>query len=372
MIETHSIAAGMLCLSMVVAATAAEPGPYEREAREVTDYIRNTYHDPKSGVYLRSLTERKPDYVWGQSVMLETLVAAARVDPAAYRSILDGYVKALDGYWDAKARISAYEPALTQGNGNDKYYDDNAWLVLSLLEACETNHDPSYLKRADETLRFVLSGWDDQLGGGIWWHQNHKDGTKNTCANAPAAVGCLRLARLRDGKEAAELIDRARRIVAWTRSNLQDNDGLFDDRKVVATGEIKRGKLTYNTALMIRAMLGLYRATGEKPFLDEAVRVAKAGDRLLDAKTGAYRDVPKYSHFMVEADLETFRATNDTHFLNRAKKNAEVLYDRWKEKRPADMISNAAVARVLWLLAETETEAGRTFWRRADLAGPLP
>jgi hypothetical protein len=33
------------------------------------------------------------------------------------------------------------------------------------------------------------------------------------------------------------------------------------------------------------------------------------------------------------------------------------------------MISNAAIARVLWLMAETETDAGRAFWRGADRIG---
>ena len=32
------------------------------------------------------------------------------------------------------------------------------------------------------------------------------------------------------------------------------------------------------------------------------------------------------------------------------------------------MISNAAIARELWLMAETETDAGRAFWRDSDQA----
>ena len=42
------------------------------------------------------------------------------------------------------------------------------------------------------------------------------------------------------------------------------------------------------------------------------------------------------------------------------------FYDRWKANPPSDLISNAAIARELWLMAETETEAGRAFWQRAD------
>ena len=348
---------------------ADEPSPYTAKAKAVTKHIQTTFYDPKSGVYLKSLTIQKPDYVWLQSVMFANLVAAARNDPKTYRPVLEKYFAALDGYWDAKVKIPGYEAAPTRGNGHDKYYDDNAWLVITFLEAYETNRNPRYLVRADQTLKFVLSGWDDEGGGGIWWHQLHKDGTKNACANAPAAVGCLRLAKFREGPAAAALVDQARKIVEWTESKLQAEDGLFDDRIVVASGEVKHGKLTYNSALMLRAILGLYRATGKKEYLEQAQRIAKAADWFLDRQTGVYRDAVRYAHFMVEADLELYRTTGEDYLLKRAQKNADAFYDRWKAQPPDDMISNAAIARVLWLMAETETDAGRAFWQQADRAG---
>jgi hypothetical protein len=360
------LSVAVFLLILAGAARAAEPNQYAAHAHEVTEHIQKTFFDPQSGVYFKSLTIRKPDYVWLQSVMFSNLVAAARSDPAAYGPRLQKYFKALDGYWDAKVKIPGYEAAPTRGNGNDKYYDDNAWLVITFLEAYETNHNPRYLKRADETLQFVLSGWDEEAGGGIWWHQRHKAGTKNACSNGPAAVGCLRLAKYREGDAAAALVGEARKIVRWTMGALQADDGLFDDRIMVASGEVKRGKLTYNSALMLRAQLGLYRATGKKEYLEQAQRVAKAADWFLDGKTGDYRDPVRYGHFMIEADLELYRTTKEEYLLKRAKKNVDAYYENWKAKPPDDMISNAAIARVLWLMAETETDAGRAFWQRAD------
>jgi rhamnogalacturonyl hydrolase YesR len=358
----------LLVLSFSGVTQAAEPSLYAQHAREVTEHIQKDFFDPQSGVYFKSMTVRKPDYVWLQGVMFSNLVAAARSEPEAYGPLLQKYFTALDAYWDPKVKIPGYEAAPTRGNGNDKYYDDNAWLVIAFLEAYETNRDPRYVARADETLRFVLSGWDEEIGGGIWWHQGHKDGTKNACSNGPSAVGCLRLAKFRQG-DAASLIDQARKIVDWTVGALQANDGLFDDRKVVASGEIKRGKLTYNSALMLRAMLGLYRATGDKEYLEQAQRIAKAANWFLDQKTGVYRDAVRYSHFMIEADLELYRTTKEEYLLARAKKNVDALYEKWQAKPPEDLISNAAIGRVLWLMSETETNAGRAFWQSADKAG---
>jgi uncharacterized protein YyaL (SSP411 family) len=364
---SKALSAAVLVLSLAGATRASGPSEYAQHAREVTEHLRKEFFDPQSGVYFKSVTVRKPDYVWLQSVMFSNLVAAARSEPATYGPILQKYFTALDAYWDSKVKIPGYEAAPTRGNGNDKYYDDNEWLVITFLEAYETDRDSRYLTRADETLKFVLSGWDEESGGGIWWHQGHKDGTKNACANGPAAVGCLRLARFREG-DAGALVDQAQRIVAWTVGALQAEDGLFDDRKVVATGEVKRGKLTYNSALMLRALLGLYRTTGKKEYLEQAQRIGKAADWFLDGKTGVYRDAVRYAHFMVEADLELYRTTKEEYLLNRAKKNVDAFYEYWKAKPPADMISNAAIARVLWLMSETETDTGRAFWQRADKA----
>ncbi|MEX0938997.1 MAG: glycoside hydrolase family 76 protein [Pirellulales bacterium] len=335
-------------------------------ASEVTAHIQQTFYSPRSGFYRFSVDERRPAYMWGCGIMFSTLAGAARHEPDQYRPLLGQYFAALDRYWDDAVDIPGYEPLPTRGGGNDKYYDDNAWMVLTFLEAYEMTGEDRYLNRADETLKFVLSGEDDRLGGGIWWHEEHKDGTKNTCSCAPAAIGCLRLANFREGDEAQALIDRAERLVDWTVENLQTPEGLFDDRIVVETGEVKRGTLTYNSGLMIRAMLGLYRAKGDPARLEEAKRIAAACNRLVRRRTGVYRDPPRWSHLLVEADLELYRTTKEPYLLARAKANAEYVYDRWKNNPPDDLMANASVTRMLWLLADTETEVGREFWERSD------
>ncbi len=349
-------------------AAVPDPGLYGKRAREVMADIQKTFWNARTGLYAKSATDTHPDFLWGNGVAFSALVAAARLEPGHYRPIMEKNFDALDGYWDTKSKVPGYEPGQTSGNGHDKYYDDNAWMVITFLEAYDLTHRAHYLKRAGETLDFVLSGWDDEGGGGIWWHETHKGGGKNTCVNAPAAVGCLRLARLRDPRAAAPLIEKAQAIIAWTASNLQDPSGLFWDNKVIATGEVNRGQLTYNTGLMIRAFLGQYRATGKKEPLEEARRIARAGDRLLKKDTGVYRDHVKWAHLMVEADIELYRTTREDYLLQRARKNADAYYETWQTNRPTDLISATSIARVLWLMADMESDVGRAFWQASDKA----
>jgi hypothetical protein len=345
---------------------SAPAGQYDPQAREVTAYLQKTFWDDAKGLYIRTASERAPDYIWRQAAAFSVLVAAARHEPQTYTPILRRHFKSMDSYWDTKVKIPGYEPAPTRGNGNDKYYDDNAWLVITFLEAYQLTNDRAFLTRARDTARFVASGSDEQQGGGIWWHQTHKDNSKNTCVSGPAAVGYLRLAHLGAANEAQTWITAAVKAVEWTNQKLQASDGLFDDRIIVATGEVKKGKLTYNSALMLRANLGLYRATGKPEYLTEAKRIGKAADWFLDTKTGVYRDPLKWSQFMAEADIDLYRATGNEVFLQRARNNVDAWYAAWKKEPSPEMMHNAGVARVLWLLADLETDRGRAFWKAAD------
>lgn len=341
---------------------------YGDKAREVMAYFQKTFFDSSRGIYMKSPTDRTPDYIWRQAAAFSALVGAARHEPRTYGPVMNRAFHGLEVYWDSKAPIPAYEPAPTKGNGHDKYYDDNAWVVITFAEAYQLTGDRAYLNRARETARFVASGWDDQLGGGIWWHELHKDGSKNTCSNGPAAVGYLYLARLTPPPESKKWLTAAEKDVDWTCEKLQADDGLFEDHIIVATGEVKRGKLTYNSALMLRACLGLYRQTGKPEYLENAKRIGKAADWFLNKKTGVYRDPLKFSQFMVEADLDLYRTTGEPYLLNRAKTNADAYYAMWKQKPPTDMMSNAGIARILWLLTDMETDKGRAFWQAADKA----
>lgn len=356
--------AAIFSLSTCLAALP-ENGSYQAKAAEVTAHIQKNFWLKKRDLYSIDAGNKEPDHLWGAGVMFSALVGAARHDPH-YKPVMRKFFQGLDAYWDDKVKIPGYEPSPTSGNGNDKYYDDNAWMVITYLEAYELTGESRYLKRAGETLDFVMSGWDDEAGGGIWWHERHMDGSKNTCSNAPAAVGCFRISKFLPAPAAKKRIEEGGKIVKWTTANLRAANGLFADNIKVATGKINRGQLTYNSALMLRAYLCLFSLTGQDVYLNEAVQMGKAADALLGSKTGAYRDSIKWSHLMVEADLELYRQTKDESLLQRAKTNCDVHYAAWKAEPFRSLIDSASLARELWLLADTETDAGRKFWEKSD------
>src|SRR5437763_1261379 len=188
--------AGALCvlaaITLVALPVRASPadGGYRSRAEELSAYIRHAFWDSKACLYRPA---EPPDakalpfeMMWGNGIQLSVLARAARRDPGAYRPVLETFFKGLDRYWEAGAAIPGYTAYLVSPGSDDRYYDDNAWVALALVEAYCVTRDARYLDRADAALRFVLSGWDEKLGGGIYWRVDRK--SKNSCSNAPAAV----------------------------------------------------------------------------------------------------------------------------------------------------------------------------------------
>jgi uncharacterized protein YyaL (SSP411 family) len=351
------------------------PAAYRRHAAATMDFIQTNLWDASAHRYHPAFP-RDPkslpwDFMWGNGVTFSALVGGLRYDPAKYRPLMDAFFDGLQGYWDKDAPIPGYDAYLSSPTGDDKYYDDNAWMVLTFAEAYTLTRDRRYLDRAVETMRYVLSGWDEQLGGGIYWKQDHK--SKNTCSNGPSATAALALAgHLNRG----HYVDWARRIVLWTNKTLQAPDGTFWDNCAL-DGRVEKTRWTYNTALMLRANLGLYRVMKDKAYLEEAKRQARASEvAFVNPKTGAFKDDALFSHLLVEAFLDLYAETKEAYLLNRARANAAFVtknlfdpkdggyWSKWDivpERREdrKKLIANASVARLFWLMAPYPDETGK-------------
>ncbi len=354
--------------------------PYYDYAEATMDFIQRFLWDAKAHRYHPSYP-MKPgalpfDFMWGNGVAFSALVGGTRLNPRKYRSIMDAFFGGLEAHWDKDAPIPAYDAYFASPTGDDKYYDDNAWMVITFAEAHELTGEVRYRLRAAAALRYVLSGWDDRLGGGIYWRQDRTG--KNTCACAPAATGVLALAV--PGSE-KYYVDWARRIVAWTTKTLKAPNGLFWDN-IKLDGTIGKAQWTYNTALMLRANLGLYRVSKDEAYLQEAKQLAQASEKyLVNPQTNAFKDDALFSHLLVEAFLDLYKTTGEPYLLNRARANGDFawkqlrdskdggFWEKWqivpnRQEERKGLIANAATARLFWLLAATPETDKRSVAKR--------
>ncbi len=294
----------LVCLLAMTDSQQPTPAQFAQWGRETLEMIRRDFYLPERKLYGEEIVPGQPPrqvaFTWGVGVMLSALSAAAKADPK-YRPWLREYADAVQSYWNPNPPTPGFD-VLPWSHGVDRYYDDNAWMVMALVETSEALRDPKYLRRAEAALAYSLSGWDDKLGGGIYWRESDK-ASKNTCSNGPTAAACLAVyAHDKDSK----YLRWAERIYDWTREHLQDpTDQLFWDAETL-DGHIGKTKWTYNTALMIRAGFELGKVTGQRHYLAEVDAMADSSTRRwVDPATGAIKDDLKFAHLLLESWLRT-------------------------------------------------------------------
>lgn len=301
-----------------------------------------------------------PSTAWAAGVQLSALNAAAMLDKAWVKRAND-YAVALDKYRgiDKISGLISYQP-FPGPNGGDIYYDDNQWLVIGFVDTFKLTGDREHLRRAVDAYNFSASGESDVLGGGIFWRADEKT-SKNTCSNAPAAVAAL---YLYDVTKERKYLDDAKRLRDWTTQNLQDKDGLFFDN-IQLDKKIGDMKWTYNSALMIRANVGLYEVTKEQRYLDEAIRIADSSEKKWFRESdGAMTDESAFAHLMCEALLDLDRVAprpervakidRALKFLQKLNRNGAYphRFDGWKpNERSTQLLTQASVARAFLFAA---------------------
>jgi predicted alpha-1,6-mannanase (GH76 family) len=164
------------------------------------------------------------------------------------------------------------------------------WMALAWLRAYQVTKEEKYKQTVMELWQDILSGWDEQEGGGIAWKKSQLD-YKNTPANAPAAILAARLYQ-EFGKESD--LQWAKRIFEWEKKNLVDPESgiVWDGKNRQGDQQIdKDWQFTYCQGVYIGAGLELFRITKDKAYLEDADRTVHAvKQKLIDPVKGTLKD----------------------------------------------------------------------------------
>jgi predicted alpha-1,6-mannanase (GH76 family) len=264
------------------------------------DAIQRDFHLPDFGLYLERAPLQNEDrafsFLWPYSALLSGINALAGVSPQ-HEDARDTAFENLEQYWDEHSDPPGYDSYVVEFGGGDKFYDDNEWLGIDFVHAYRQTGNSAYLDKARIVWKFVISGWTDEFGGGIYWKQ-HDLNTKNTCSNAPAAVMAL---MLHEETGDQTYLDWAIRIMEWVDQLKDPASGVYRDN-IDAQGNIEPTTWTYNTGTPIHANALLYRATQDETYLTEARELAAAS----------------LEHFAPETTIDgaTVRVFPDTPWFN--------------------------------------------------------
>lgn len=285
----------------------------------------------------------KPDgppasYLWPASAFFSGVneMYKATGDKEYLKLIEKQVIPGLEQYHDDTRLPPGYQSGIVSRGQSDRYYDDDIWLGIDFCELYRTTGKKDYLERALDTWKFVFSGLDDSLGGGIYWCEQKRT-TKNTCSNAPAAVFALKLFAATGD---SSLFRHGKNIYKWTQVNLRDpEDHLYNDN-IDLFGKVDRRKYTYNSGQMLQASVMLYKLTGEKSYLDEAGIIAKnvishfTEDYEYDGKTiKLFKNTGNwFNYILLRGYIELYSVDNDPVYLNIFRDNMDQVWDYARNK----------------------------------------
>lgn len=254
-------------------------------AKEIFDLI-NQYYKLSNGLYKENNPSQSGDrtysYLWPFVGLVSGAATLARIGyNVDFTSLSDNY----QSYYLSGANgnsIGGYGSS-TNGTtgGGTRFYDDNAIVGISLMEAYNITGQQRFLDRASLIVTFLKSGVDNLLGGAMWWNEDEKniagDGNSNkpTCANGYATLFLLEYYAVCPDTEKASILSFAKSEYAWLKSNLLDPGDKCYWNDVNTAGVVNKTKWTYNTGVMIQNGVRLYNITGDQTYLNDAVASAQ-------------------------------------------------------------------------------------------------
>ena len=164
------------------------------------------------------------------------------------------------------------------------FVDDMEWIVLAQLRMYESTGDEKYFAKARQMYNdWIWTNWgpegEEPWNGGITW-KTDVEKTKNACSNGPGALVAARIYSMYDkisepgSKNKKAYFEEAVKIYSWLRDTLYDpTEGKVYDN-MDKNGGINKAIYTYNQGTFIGAAHELYKITGEKHYLEDAIKAS--------------------------------------------------------------------------------------------------
>jgi hypothetical protein len=359
-------------------------------ARAARAYVAmQRWLDPRTGLYRRDGRLHLPGsaaHLWPFSrALVATLdlagIGDGLIDGIDLNAAVEARLGALERYWDPEREPPAYSSDLRGSRlGGDRYYDDNAWVGLALIQLERMRPGSGYLDRAAELFSFAQGGWafeHEPHPGGVYWVEQSrglglKNHDRNTVSTAPNAELGLHLVELgartpgsgsADGPQPSEMYEWVLAALDESLGGDAPGTGLFWD-KLCGDGTIDKAIWSYNQGSMVGLGVLLARSApagaGAEPLRHAEAIAAKALRRF----AGSYERQPAAFHAIFFRDLLRLHdATGDEQLRGGILEAMRGYADwAWNAARDSDdrfrlpnggltLLNQSAIVQLLALLA---------------------
>ncbi len=216
--------------------------------------------------------EKEVSFLWPFSGVFSATNVLMKVPgfKSKYKPYQDSLVIGIEQYRDTVRKPAGYQAYPVKFEKADRYYDDNGLVGIDYMELYFNTKNPLYLQRAKGVFEFILSGWNNDVGGGVTWLEGHND-PKPACTNGMATLTALKIYQ---GSKDKYYLEQGKRFYSWMYNTLRDSTTGIIVNDVKLDGKKNRVFWTYNTGSLIEAAIILYNATGNKLYLQQAKQLA--------------------------------------------------------------------------------------------------
>ena len=226
--------------------------------------------------YGSDLSNMTTNHYWPQAHAMDVLV------DAYMRTGDDLYKNIFPLWWEGMPRFNFAKDMNPKDPWWNVFVDDMEWIILAQIRMFGCTHDTKYIAKARQMYDdWVWPTWgpEDEAPwyGGITWKTDVSK-SKNACSNGPAALIAARLYRFyadagfSSGKVREAYLNEAVKIYMWEKRHLFDTKtgAVYDHMN--GKGEIQKDWIfTYNIGTFLGAAHELYKITGDRQYLEDAV-----------------------------------------------------------------------------------------------------
>lgn len=344
------ISLSILSTQFAAAQNNASSAEYLKRAEEIYKKVWHHYRVPSHGLFAENypsgsgdtltyfqeggVKEKEVSFLWPFSGIWSSTNVLLKIPSVKkqYLPYLDSVASGAERYRDNVRSPVAYQAYPVKFEKADRYYDDNGLVAIDYAEAYLNTRNPVYLKRAKEVFAFILSGWDEKLGGGVTWLEGHRD-QKPACSNGMAALAALKIYQCSKDKH---YLTWGKKFYHWMHDTLRDSAGVYWN-DIKSDGKVNKTYWTYNSGSMLEASVFLYDFTKDPVYLKEAKITAEGAYRHFsaankDPRLTLHIDLPWFVTVLFRGYESLYKKDGNYKYLAAIEKDLNYAWDNSRDQ----------------------------------------
>ncbi len=294
--------------------------------------------------YKEALNNNQDDYFWRQALSIQMVEDVyLRTKNPAHRTLITNLLNTF-------LQNEQGSGGLYDWNWNE-YNDDLLWAGIAFARGYQITGNTVFLNQAKYAFNRVYDrGWDNALGGGIWWdiRKNEKSGLSNN----PAIILAL---YIYESTQESIYLTKASAIYDWVWATLYNTSTGAVYEHIKANGTKATDANAYNVGAFVSAASALHRITGRESVFDDAKRsvdyivLIQTSNGIM---TSGQRDGTWQSEFArgigefvrdnnLWSTYWTWMRNNANAAWNRRRTDLNISWNNWTTNMPVDNVARS-------------------------------